>query len=138
MFEKPSTLRLISPQSVQGACTEELDDRFRGLDDSIRSPLLKDMRDEDTALTEYIDNFRLEKWFEATLELAKKNVTDESNNETEDGYSLAVMAAELLQMKEENIEKEGQAKAVGLLRSKPRYRQKLNGSANGLKDSFKL
>ena len=49
MFEKPSTLTIVSPRGALGACTEELDDRFRSLDTDVRATLLKDMRAEELA-----------------------------------------------------------------------------------------
>lgn len=136
MFEKPSPLAPVSPRGALGACAEELDDRFRGLDAGVRASLLKDMQAEDESLKRYIEKCRLEKWFEGALDLAKRDVQEEMNEETEDGEAMRDMARRLLEM-EQKIASDGKKVAVNMLRSKPRYkaRPKLNGLVGGFKSS---
>jgi hypothetical protein len=137
MFEKPSTLTPVSPRGALGACTEELDDRFRNLDAGVRAPLLKDMRAEDESLKQYIEKSRLEKWFEAAFDLAKRDVEDEVNDETEEGEGMKEMAKQVHEM-EQKIASDGRQAAIDMLRSKPRYKakSKLNGSVGGFKGSL--
>jgi hypothetical protein len=137
MFEKPSTLTIVSPRGALGACTEELDDRFRSLDAGVKVPLLKDMRAEDEALNQYIEKSRLEKWFEAALDLAKRDVQDEVNEEMEEGEAMKEMAKQVYEM-EQKIASDGRQAAIDMLRSKPRYKakSKLNGSVGGFKGSL--
>jgi len=137
MFEKPSTLTLVSPRGALGACTEELDDRFRSLDAGVKAPLLKDMRAEDETLNQYIEKSRLEKWFEGALDLAKRDVQDEVSDETEEGEAMKEMAKQVYEM-EQKIASDGRQAAIDMLRSKPRYKakSKLNGSVGGFKGSL--
>jgi len=137
MFEKPSTLTIISPRGALGACTEELDDRFRSLDAGVKTTLLKDMRAEDETLNQYIEKSRLEKWFEAALDLAKRDVQDEVNEEMEEGEAMKEMAKQVYEM-EQKIASDGRQAAIDMLRSKPRYKakSKLNGSVGGFKGSL--
>src|SRR5277367_5542448 len=137
MFEKPSTLTLVSPRGALGACTEELDDRFRSLDAGVKAPLLKDMRAEDETLNQYIEKSRLEKWFESALDLAKRDVQDEVRNETEESEAMKEMAKQVYEM-EQKIASDGRQAAIDMLRSKPRYKakSKLNGSVGGFKGSL--
>jgi nuclear pore complex protein Nup133 len=136
LFEKPSTLGLVSPRGALGAYTEELDERFRGVDASIRGPLLKDMQAENETLELYVEKCRLEKWFEEVLDLAKRDIQEEMNQETEAGGMMKKMAQQLQQM-EQRIASDSQKAALDMLRSKPRYKPKpkLNGSASGFKSS---
>jgi nuclear pore complex protein Nup133 len=137
MFEKPSTLTIVSPRGALGACTEELDDRFRSLDTDVRATLLKDMRAEDETLNNYIEKSRLEKWFEGALDLAKRDVQDEVNEETEEGEAMKEMAKQVYEM-EQRIASDGRQAAIDMLQSKPRYKakSKLNGSVGGFKGSL--
>jgi nuclear pore complex protein Nup133 len=136
LFEKPSSLSPVSPRGALGASTDELDERFRGLDSSVREPLLKDMQAEDQSLKDYIDKCRLEKWFEGALDLAKRDVQEEAHRETEDG-EIMTRVAQKLREKEEMIAAEGRKAAMEMLRAKPRYKPKpkLNGSMGGFKSS---
>lgn len=137
MFEKPSTLTLVSPRGALGAYAEELDDRFRSLDAGVKAPLLKDMRAEDETLNQYIEKSRLEKWFEGALDLAKRDVQDEVSDETEEGEAMKEMAKQVYEM-EQKIASDGRQAAIDMLRSKPRYKakSKLNGSVGGFKGSL--
>jgi nuclear pore complex protein Nup133 len=120
-----------------GACTDELDDRFRGLDSSVREPLLKDMQAEDQELKDYIAKCRLEKWFEGALDLVKRDIQEEAHEETEEG-EIMMRVAQKLHEKEEMIAVEGRKAAMEMLRAKPRYKSKprLNGSKRGFKSSL--
>lgn len=137
LFEKPSTLGPVSPRGALGACTEELDDRFRGLDTSVREPLLRDMQAEDAVLEHYVEKCRLEKWFEGAMDLAKRDVQQEANEETEDGEVMKEVAQQLKAI-EEKISSDGMKTAVSMLRSKPRFKPKtkLNGSVAAFRGSF--
>jgi len=134
MFEKPSTLTPVSPQGALGACTEELDDRFRSLDAGVKAPLLKDMQAEDDSLRRYIEKSRLEKWFEGAFDLAKRDVQDEVNEEMEESEAMKEMAKQVFKM-EQTIASDGRQAAIDILRSKPRYKakSKLNGSVGGFR-----
>jgi nuclear pore complex protein Nup133 len=137
MFEKPSPLAPVSPRAALGACTEELDDRFRGLDSGIRASLLKDMQAEDEFLKHYIEKCRLEKWFEGALDLAKRDVQEEMHEEMEEGKAMKEIAKQLHETEQE-IALKGEKAAMDMLRSKPRYkaRPKLNGSVGGFRNSL--
>jgi nuclear pore complex protein Nup133 len=138
LFEKPSAFSLISPVQALDACTEELDERFRGLDAGVRGPILKDMQAENDLLKHYVDKCRLEKWFEGTLDLANRDFVEEVNEETEDGKVMQQVAKNLREM-EDRIASAERQHAVEMLRSKPRYkaRPKLNGSVGLLRSSVK-
>jgi nuclear pore complex protein Nup133 len=137
MFEKPSPLAPVSPRGALGACTEELDDRFRGLDTGVRASLLRDMRAEDEVLKQYIEKCRLEKWFDGAFDLAKRDVQEEMNEETQEGKAMKEMAQQVHEM-EQKIASDGGKAAMDMLRSKPRYkaRPKLNGSVGGFRNSL--
>ncbi len=137
MFEQPSKLTPASPQGALGACTEELDDRFRSLDAGVKAPLLKDMQAEDDALRHYIEKSRLEKWFGGAFDLAKRDVQDEVNEETEESEAMKEMA-KLVFETEQKIASDGRQAAIDMLRSKPRYKakSKLNGSVGGFTGSL--
>lgn len=139
MFEVPSGLTPVSPQGALGACTEELDDRFRSLDIGVKAPLLRDMQAEDSSLKRYIGKCRLEKWFEGAFDLAKRDVQNEMNDETEESEAMKEMAEQVYKM-EQKIASDGRQAALDMLRSKPRFkaRSKLNGSLGGFKGSMVL
>jgi nuclear pore complex protein Nup133 len=109
--------------------TKELDERFKGLDASVRGPIMKDMQAENELLRHYVEKCRLEKWFEGTLDLAKQDVAEEVNEESENSRATEQEAKNLKQM-EDQIAKAEQQHALEMLRSKPRYkaRTKLHGS----------
>ena len=114
MFEKDSTIKPTSPQDVLGACTDELDHRFNGLDVSMREDLMKDMQAEDDRLKPSIQRCRLEKWYQGALDLAKQDFASEVDEETDDGKSMA-RAAERLREIEQRIAEGERSKADGLL-----------------------
>jgi nuclear pore complex protein Nup133 len=95
------------------------------------------MRAEDATLNQYIEKSRLEKWFEGALDLAKRDVQDEMNEETEEGEAMKEMAKQVYEM-EQKIASDGRQAAIDMLRSKPRYKAKpkLNGSVGGFKGSL--
>ena len=130
LFEKNSKLKPISPQDILGACTDELDHRFKGLETGMRDRIMKDMQDEDDALKPYIDACRLSKWYQSALDLAKQDFADELNEETNDGERMRQIAQKLLDI-EKGIKDSEQEKAEGLLHSKPRYKPKAKASRIG-------
>src|SRR5438045_772290 len=111
MFEKPSPFNPVAPRDVLGAATDDLDDRFREVDSNIRESLLRDMQAEDAELQRYIDKCRLEKWWEEALDLAKRDVQEELNEETQEGDIMKRVAQKLME-KEEMIAAEGRRAAL--------------------------
>ena len=77
------------------------------------------MQGEDESLRHYIEKSRLEKWFEGALDLAKRDVQDEANAETEEGDTMKEMAKQVYEM-EQKIASDGRQAAIDMLRSKPR------------------
>ena len=106
-----------------GAYTEDLNHRFAGLDVSIQESIKKDMRAEDEALSKYIETCQLKKWYQAALDLAKRDVMEEVNEETDDGENMRRVAAKLAQI-ENQISQNERDKADALLHSKQRYKPK--------------
>jgi nuclear pore complex protein Nup133 len=136
LFEKPSEFSPISPVQALGACTEELDERFKGLDAGVRGSILRDMQAENDMLRHYVDKCRLEKWFEGTLDLANRDFVEEVNEETEDGKVMQQVARKLKEM-EAQIARAEQRHAVEMLRSKPRFRARPKaGGSVGFSRSF--
>ena len=122
-----------------GAFTEDLQHRFARLDVSIKATIKKDMQAEDDALSRYIETCQLEKWYQAALDLAKRDVMEEVNEETEDGEKMQSIAAKLADI-ESRIAKNERNKAESLLHSKPRYKPKtrLNGSVGNFRSSSRF
>lgn len=89
-----------------GAYTEELHDRFNGLDGNIREDILKNMQSEDHALTRYVETSRLEKWFQSALDLAKEDFTEEVDEETNDGKKMRDAARALERIEEQITDNE--------------------------------
>lgn len=114
MFEKNSTIKSMSPQDVLGACTDELDHRFNGLDANMRDDLMKDMQVEDDRLKPFIKKCRLEKWYQGALDLAKQDFAAEVDDQTDDGKRMA-RAAERLREIEKGIADKEKSKADSLL-----------------------
>jgi nuclear pore complex protein Nup133 len=106
-----------------GAFTDELNHRFAGLDVSIQESIKKDMRAEDEALSKYIETCQLEKWYQAALDLAKHDVMEEVNEETDDGEKMRRVAEKLTEI-ENQISRNERKKAESLLHSKQRYKPK--------------
>ena len=123
LFEKSAEVKPISPENVFGACTEQLNHRFTGLDVSIQESIKKDMQAEDAALSMYIEKCQLGKWYEGALDAAKRDVMEEVNEETDGGEKMR-RAAERLQEREREIAETERRKAESLLHSKPRYKPK--------------
>jgi len=124
LFDKPSRLQVLKPEQVVGACTEELDDRYRGLDAGVRQPLLADMRAEDAQLKEYMGKFRLAKWFEGTLDLARRSVAEEAREARKEEMGMRSVARQLQDIEAEITERQRKA-ALEMLRSKPRHRPRV-------------
>ena len=119
----------MSPQDVVGACTDELDHRFLGLDASMREEIMRDMQAEDDRLKPYIQRCRLDKWYQAALDLAKEDFTREIENETDQGQKL-LSAAQKLREIERGIAENEKRKAESQLHSKARYKiRPLEGKA---------
>lgn len=120
IFDSDCPVQPISPQDVLGACTEELHERFNGLDLSIRESILKDMQTEDDALKPYVETCRLEKWYQSALDLAKQDFADEVDEETDDGEKMLGVAQTLQRIEIQIKEKERSAaqKALHSTRTK--------------------
>ena len=106
MFENGSPVKHVSPQQVLGASTDELDHRFKGMDASQRETLMKDMQMEDDALVPHLEHAQLDHWYQAAMDLAKQDFTDEVNEETNKGDKMKLVALQL-----EEIEKDLRAKS---------------------------
>jgi nuclear pore complex protein Nup133 len=138
LFDKDSTIKPMSPRDVLGACTEELDERFAGLDASIRDSIVRDMQVEDENLKPFIETSRLEKWYHAALELARDDFKLELDEQTDDGEKMKQAEKTLAEI-EEGIKENEKRKAEGLLHSKPRYKlkSKVSGSLGNFRSSIK-
>jgi nuclear pore complex protein Nup133 len=80
---------------VLGTYTDELQERFHGLDVSVMEGILKDMQTEDDALKPYVETCQLEKWYQSALDLAKLDFADELDAETDDGQNMREVAQTL-------------------------------------------
>lgn len=109
MFEKGSTVKAMSPKDVLGACTTELDHRFNGLDASMRQEIMKDMKVEDDQLRPYMQRCRLDKWYQAAVDLAKQDFTAEVDDQTDDGKKMLKAADKLVELEKAIAEKERSA-----------------------------
>lgn len=136
MFEKHSTIKPMGPQDVLGACADELDHRFNGLDVSMREELMKDMQVEDDRLKPYVQKCRLEKWYQGALDLARQDFAAEVDEETDDGRRM-VSAAQRLQEIEKRIAEKERSKAESLLhRPTPaKAKSRVDGVATRLRSS---
>jgi hypothetical protein len=130
LFEKSNDIQPLKPSEALGASTSELGNRYRGLDAGLRGALLHDMKAEDKKLKHYMDKCRLGKWFEGTLDLAKRNVQAEAAEELESSEAMQGAAKMLADIEDDLAEKQ-KADALKALKSKPRIRRvKMNGSAS--------
>jgi nuclear pore complex protein Nup133 len=120
LFEKDSTVLPISPSGIAGACTDELDSRFTGLDESIQDRIIRDYQVEDDTFSGYLERCRLDQWHSSILGQAKQDFAEEIAGETEDGKNMNDAKYELEEL-EANIAQKEKGKADGLLRSKHRY-----------------
>jgi nuclear pore complex protein Nup133 len=139
LFEKNSGTKPINPENALGAYIEDLNHRFTGLDVSIQETIKKDMQAEDEALARFIETCQLEKWYQAALDLAKRDVMEEINEETEDGEKMQEIADKLMDI-EKQIAKNERSKAETILHSKPRYKPgtKLDGSVGNFRSSSRF
>lgn len=85
----------MTPEEVHGAGSDEVDSRFKNMDASIRESLTRDLQDEDNALKPLIEKYRLEKWFQGVLDLAKEDYAECLAVETETGPNMESVVAEL-------------------------------------------
>ena len=129
VFEKNTATRPISPENVLGAFTEQLHHRFTGLDISIQETIKKNMQAEDEALSRYIKTCQLEKWYHAAVDLAKRDVMEELNEETEDGEKMQRIAANLDEI-ESRIAENEKTRAENLVHSKSRSNPKTKLGGN--------
>ena len=139
IFGENTATKPISPENVLGAFTEQLHHRFTGLDISIQETIKRDMQAEDDALSRFIETCQLEKWYQAALDLAKRDVMEDINEETENGGKMKNIAAKLDEI-ERQIAKNEKIKAESALHSKPRYphKAKLGGSVGNLRSSSRF
>ena len=82
---------------------------------------MRDMQAEDDRLKPYIQRCRLDKWYQAALDLAKEDFTREIENETDQGQKL-LSAAQKLREIERGIAENEKRKAESQLHSKARYK----------------
>jgi len=127
LFDSDSTVLPISPSEIAGACTDELDSRFTGLDESIQDRIIRDYQVEDDNFSGYLEKCRLDQWHSSILQQAKQDFAGEITGETEDGKNMNDAKYELEEIEAIIIQKE-KGKADGLLRSKHRYRPKARAS----------
>lgn len=95
IFDKDSPIKPMSPSDVLGTYTDELQERFRGLDASLMEGILKDMQTEDHALKPFVEKCRLENWYQSALDLAKVDFAEEVDAETDDGGNMREVAQTL-------------------------------------------
>jgi nuclear pore complex protein Nup133 len=140
LFDKDSALHPLSPEQIIGACTDELDHRFSGLDVSIRETIMKDFQAEDKAFQVYMEKSQLEKWHTGALDLARQDHIEEVGQDTKGGLKMG-QAKHALAEAERNITKREKENAQQMLHSnKPQYRPKasiLNGSTRSFRGSIK-
>jgi nuclear pore complex protein Nup133 len=138
LFDKSSAVTPMSPEEISGACTDELDHRFTGLDDSIKERIMKDYQKEDDQFIVYAEKCRLNKWYVSALDQAKQDFAEAIAEETEDGKNM-IEARNELENIEATIAQKEMGKAEGLLRAKPRYKPKVraNGGAGSFRTSIK-
>ena len=106
LFDKPSRCTVIGPNQLLGS-PAELDNRYAGLDDGLRGPLLSDLHAEDAALKQLVEKVRLQKWFEGCHTIAKKGVEDEKKRQEIEKREVAAMKERL--EKVENMIEENMA-----------------------------
>jgi len=134
LFNKSSIVTPMSPEEIAGACTDELDHRFTGLDDSIQDRIMKDYQKEDDQFLIYFEKCRLNKWYVSALDQARQDFAEAIAEETKDGKNM-IEAKDELENIEAAIAQKELSKAEGLLRAKPRYKPKVR--ANGVAGSFR-
>jgi nuclear pore complex protein Nup133 len=130
LFDEKSTVKPMSPQDVLGACTDELDHRFDGLDASMRNEIMKDMQVEDDRLKPYIQRCQLDKWVQGALDIARQDFAEEIEGQTDDGKRMQGAAQRLREIEDKIAEKERRT-AESLLHSKPRYKPKQRLDSTG-------
>ena len=116
IFENNSPVKHISPQQILGALSGELDHRFKSMDASQRETLVKDMQAEDDALIPYLEHSQLDHWYQAAMDLAKQDFTDEVNQETNDGNNMKLVALQLSEI-EKDLRNKSREEAEELLHS---------------------
>lgn len=116
IFENNSPVKHINPQQILGSCSDELDHRFKGMDASQRETLVKDMQAEDDALVPFIEHSQLDRWYQAAMDLAKQDFTDEVNQETNEGDSMKLVALQLAEI-EKDLRAKSREEAEELLHS---------------------
>lgn len=138
LFDNDSTVSVISPEEIVGACTDELDSRYLGLDDSIRDKIMRDYCVEDDDFNNYLETCRLDQWHSSILEQAKKDYADGIAGEIEDGKNMNVAKFDLQEL-EESIAQKELGKAEGLLRSRHPFKPKsrISGGAGSFRSSIK-
>jgi len=122
----------MTPEDVQGAGIEEVDSRFQNMDGSIKDGFMRDLRDEDNALKPAIEKYRLERWFQGVLDLAKGDYAESLAVETESGPNMESVVTELQRL-ETAIQEQEIGKSESLLKTKLRFKPgkvRLNGSTN--------
>lgn len=93
----------MSPLDVLGIFTDELQERFNGLDANITESILKDMNTEDASLKSFIETCQLEKWYQSALDLAQFDFAEEVDRETDNGDKM-LEAAQTLRVIEMQIQ----------------------------------
>jgi len=119
-------VKQFNPREILGAGSDELDHRFENIDQSGRDNLMRDMKAEDDTLMSFIEHSQLDHWYQAALDLAKQDFTEEVNKETDNGESMREVASRL-----EEIEKSIKAKARG---DADAFLPKANGSSKSRRE----
>jgi hypothetical protein len=97
----------------------ELDDRYRGLDASVRAPLIADMKAEDSELKQNIKKHRLNKWFDGCVDAAKRAVAQEAAEEEKQKKAMKEVS-ERLERIERDVERKEKERALEMLRARPK------------------
>ncbi|KAG9234385.1 Non-repetitive/WGA-negative nucleoporin C-terminal-domain-containing protein [Amylocarpus encephaloides] len=130
LFDEKSIIEPMAPDDILGACTDNLGQRFTGLDVSIREGIMKDFRAEDDAFKAYIDKDRLDKWHQGVLEEAKSEFARNLEEETNNGM-MVEETNEALEQKEKKIADQEKAQVGQPWNAKPRLTLQLQISERG-------
>ncbi|KAL8357504.1 hypothetical protein RB598_002352 [Gaeumannomyces tritici] len=80
---------LVTPSEALGVYTESLDNRFDGMDDSLKRKLLDAMNAEDAELSKYIMTSRMDHWYQTAFDESRRMVQEDLDRRTEEGAALA-------------------------------------------------
>jgi nuclear pore complex protein Nup133 len=74
---------VMKPSQVLGVFTDQVDRRFKDMDENFRNKLLDAMKWQDSRLRTYIEKHQLDSWHRTVLEEAERTVTREYDLRTQ-------------------------------------------------------